>query len=334
MHYKKFCRPTVREALRAVRDELGPSALVLSTRLVPSRGIRGWIGARVVEVTAAVERDEVSDERMARPVERQATRQATRPIEPSSSIAARLEATGMEPSVARALAGHPALRQRGAETSVLRRTLAEQFTSLTVADEAVASVEVFIGPPGVGKTTTIAKIAAQARARQDTRFGLVAADGFRVGAVEQLRLYADIIGSPFIVARSGADLSAALETGRRPLLVDTAGRSPRDAGSAEILDALAGRSDVRRHLVLPAGTPAAEARRVIKRFSVTAPDRLVLTRLDEVETLGPLVGVLQDAGLPISYFGFGQNVPDDLQRATPPVLADWVLGEAPIGAHA
>jgi flagellar biosynthesis protein FlhF len=326
MHYKKYCRPTVREALRAVKEELGPDALVLSTRMVPSRGIRGWMGARVVEVTAAIEREHVSEERMARTVDR--------PAAGASSVAARLEATGMEPAVARALADHPALKQRGAETNAIRRTLAEQLAPLTLPDEAAAPVEVFVGPPGVGKTTTIAKIAAQARARQATRFGLVAADGFRVGAVEQLRLYADIIGSPFVVARSGADLVAALESGRRPMLVDTAGRSPRDSGSAEILEALQGRSDVRRHLVLPAGTPATEARRVLERFRVASPDRLVLTRLDEVETLGPLVGVLRDSQLPVSYLGFGQNVPDDLQRATPPVLADWVLGEARHGASA
>ena len=329
MHYKKYCRPTVREALRAVRDELGPDALVLSTRMVSSGGLRGWMGARVVEVTAAVEREEVSEERISRPESRPAERTGS-----VSSVAARLEATGMEPAVARVLADHPALKQRGAGNQAIRRTLAEQLAPLTAGEETSAPVEVFIGPPGVGKTTTIAKIAAQARARAATRFGLVAADGFRVGAVEQLRLYADIIGAPFTIARSGKDLSAALETSAGPLLVDTAGRSPRDTGAAEILDALSGRSDVRRHLVLPAGTPAAAARQIIERFRVTSPDRLVITRLDEVETLGPLVGVLKESGLPISYLGCGQNVPDDLQRATPPVLADWVLGEASIGAHA
>jgi flagellar biosynthesis protein FlhF len=329
MHYKKYCRPTVREALRAVRDELGPDALVLSTRMVSSGGLRGLMGARVVEVTAALERDEVSEERIERP--------ESRPVErpgPVASIAARLEATGMEPAVARALADHPMLKQRGAGTQAIRRSLAEQLAPLTAGEEQAAPVEVFIGPPGVGKTTTIAKIAAQARAGVAARVGRVAAEGFPVGAVEQLRLYADIIGSPFTVARSGRDLSAALETSARPMLVDTAGRSPRDSGAAEILEALAGRSDVRRHLVLPAGTPAPAARQILERFSITSPDRLVITRLDEVETIGPLVGVIKDSGLPISYFAFGQNVPDDLQRATPPVLADWVLGEAPIGAHA
>lgn len=326
MHYKRFCAPTVRDALRAVREELGPSALVLSTRMVPSKGLRGWIGARAVEVTAAIERSEVSEERIARPVDRPSAR--------INSTAARLEASGLDPAMARILAEHPMLQTRGAGTPVIRRALAEQLASLAATDEDVAPVQVFVGPPGAGKTTTIAKIAAQARATASIRFGLVAADGFRVGAVEQLRLYADIIGSPFAIARSGSELAQTLEAGRRPLLVDTAGRSPRDTGSAEILNVLAGRRGVRRHLVLPAGTPAADARRLLERFAPMRPDRLVLTRLDEVDTLAPLVGVLRESKLPVSFLTNGQNVPDDLERATAARLTDWVLGDTRDGAHA
>jgi flagellar biosynthesis protein FlhF len=326
MHYKRFFGATMRDALRAVREDLGPSALVLSTRTVPAPGVRGWIGGQMVEVTAAIERSEVSKERT--------TRTADRPLPPANSVAARLEASGVDPALARTLAEHPALQVRGAGAAAIKRALAEQLAPLAAADADVAPVEVFVGPPGVGKTTTIAKIAAQARANGSRRFGLVAADGFRVGAVEQLRIYADVIGSSFHVARSGSELAAALEGGRRPLLVDTAGRSPRDTGSAEILDVLSGRSDVRRHLVLPAATPAADARRVFDRFAPTRPDRLVLTRLDEVDTLGPLLGVLREYRLPVSYLTDGQNVPDDLQRATAAGLTDWVLGEARDGANA
>jgi flagellar biosynthesis protein FlhF len=91
---------------------------------------------------------------------------------------------------------------------------------------------------------------------------------------------------------------------------------------------LAGRPGVRTHLVLAAGTPVATARRTFERFGDARPSRLVVTKLDEVESLGPLVSVIRDYGLPVSYFGTGQNVPEDLERATPPMLASLVMGES------
>jgi flagellar biosynthesis protein FlhF len=326
MHYKRFCRPTLREALRAAREEFGPSALVLSTRTIPAPGLRRLIGSRLVEVTAAVAREHVSEDRI-QPSE-------TRLSERARGIAARLQSCGLSENLATSIAQHRSLARRGAGADVMRHAVAETLAPLVAPDDT-APVEVFIGPPGAGKTTTIAKIAAQARAGRSARHGVVAADGFRVGAVEQLRLYADIIGAPFAVARSAGDLTSALDQlRRRPVLVDTAGRSPRDEGAAEILDILSQRPDVRRHLVLPATTPVPMARRILERFAPARPDRLVLTRLDEVDTLAPLVDVLATCGLPVSYLTHGQNVPDDLQRATPRVFTDWVLGDREFGACA
>jgi flagellar biosynthesis protein FlhF len=333
MHYRKYRRPTVREALGAVKEELGPSALILSTRMVRARGLSGLMGARVVEVTAAVEREDVSEERLEESNDRLCAPANALNVH-ARNVAARLEASGMDSTVAQNIARHPSLQMRAVDADAIRSAVADTLAPLTAGGEDFAPVEVFVGPPGVGKTTTIAKIAAQARAAADKRLWLVAADGFRVGAVEQLRLYAEIIGTPLFVARSGAELAATLNGVRRPLLVDTAGRSPRDAGNAEILEVLDGRTDVRRHLVLPADTTPAQARRIIDRFNPSKPDRLVLTRLDETDTLAPLVSVLTDYKLPVSYLAHGQNVPDDLQRATPAALTDWVLGETIGGACA
>ena len=333
MHYKKFRRPTVQEALSAVKEELGPAALVLSTRLVRTRGLSGLMGAREVEVTAAIERDELSEERR-----ESSNPRRSRPADGlnlrAQNVAARLQASGLDSTMADTIARHPALQARAVDSDTVRNAVAETLAPLTAGCEDFAPVEVFVGPPGVGKTTTIAKIAARTRATADTRLWLVAADGFRVGAVEQLRLYAEIIGTPLFVARSGAELAMTLNGVRRPLLVDTAGRSPRDTGNADILEALDGRADVRRHLVLPADTTPAQARRIIDRFSPSKPDRLVLTRLDEADTLAPLVSVINDYKLPVSYLAHGQNVPDDLQRATAAALTDWVLGETIGGACA
>ena len=210
---------------------------------------------------------------------------------------------------------------------MVRRTLAAQLATLVAADTDYAPFEVFVGPPGVGKTTTIAKLAAQERAVRGTRLGLLSADGFRVGAVEQLRLYADILGSPLTVARTPAELESALDRASRPMLLDTAGRSPSDDVSREMLRVLAGRRGVRTHLVLAAGTSPADARRTLDRFEDARPSRVVITKLDEAQSLGPMVSLLRERDLPISYLGIGQRVPEDLQRATAPLVAAWAAGD-------
>jgi flagellar biosynthesis protein FlhF len=255
-----------------------------------------------------------------------------------ASLAARLQATGLDAALAQDVAtAHSSGFRGGATIHDLRKTLADRLAPLAAADKAFAPVEVFIGPPGVGKTTTIAKIASQERARRGARLGLVAADGFRVGAVEQLRLYADVLGTPLAVARTPHELEAALSAAgpRRPLLVDTAGRSPQDEISRDMLRVLEQcERDVRTHLVIAADTPVATARRVLDRFEDARPSRLVITKLDEAESLAPIVGLLRDRSIPISYLGTGQSVPEDLERATPPSLAAWVAGDPRQGATA
>jgi flagellar biosynthesis protein FlhF len=322
MHLKRYRGKTLKEALRAVRQDLGPDALVLSTQVVQARGPRGWLGGTLVEIAAAIERPtspEVSD------VRHSVNEPSDRHVE---ALIARLGASGLEPGIARAVAeSHPIDQRRTASASNLHTTLAGQLHALAAPDEDFAPVEVFVGPPGAGKTTTIAKIAAQQRSRQGRRLGLVAADGYRVGAVEQLRLYAEVIGAPLTVARSVDELDYALGTARRPLLIDTPGRSPGDDVSREMFRVVGRQPGVRTHLVLPANLPPAHVRRTFDRFLEARPSRVVITKLDEADSLAPLVGVLREANLPISFVGTGQRVPEDLHRATPPAIAAWVLGD-------
>jgi flagellar biosynthesis protein FlhF len=322
MHLKRYRGKTLKEALRAVREDLGPHALVLSTQVVQDHGPRGWLGGTVVEIAAAIERPDVAEVSEVRhtvndPIEREL-----------EALAARLGASGLEPGIARAVAAsHPIEKRRTASAANLHTTLAAQLQSLAAPDDGFAPVEVFVGPPGAGKTTTIAKIAAQQRSRQGRRLGLVAADGYRVGAVEQLRLYAEVIGAPLTVARSTDELDDALAEARRPILIDTPGRSPGDDVSREMFRAIGRQPGVRTHLVLPANLPPGHLRRTLDRFHEARPSRVVITKLDEADSLAPLVGVLREAALPISYVGTGQRVPEDLHRATPPAIAAWVLGE-------
>jgi len=336
MHLKRYRRETVQEALRAVREDLGPDALVLSTRTVPMRGLRGILGARAIELTAAADRQPLSADRQGGGSAGHVREQGSTARRAIEEITARLRATGLDPETVRGVvAAHPRSAWRGASAQTLRDTIAGQLASLTGNDSDYAPIEVFVGPPGAGKTTTLAKIAAQERARRGIRLTLVAADGFRVGAVEQLRLFADIIGSAFTIARTPQQLEAALDGTRRPLLLDTPGRSPADTQSRDLFRVISGRPDVRTHLVLAASTPRDVAARIFDRFEEARPSRLVLTKLDEAESIAPLLSLLRERKLPISYLGTGQNVPDDLERATAPALAAWASGDmVPGGATA
>ncbi len=188
--------------------------------------------------------------------------------------------------------------------------------------------------PGAGKTTTIAKIAARERAQNGRKLSLLAADGFRVGAVEQLRLYADLIGSPFAVARTPAEIERSLIATASPVLVDTAGRSIGDARALEVAERLSSLPGVRTHVVLPAGSSVRQAARLLDAYGARAR-RVVLTRLDEGDSVAPLLKLIAERDLTLSYLGTGQRVPDDLERASGAVLAGHILGpEGPEGLAA
>jgi flagellar biosynthesis protein FlhF len=322
MHLKRYRMPTVQEALAKVRAELGPQALVLSTRLVARRGPAGGVGGREGEITAAADRPSVSENRPSR-----ASHQAPRAAE--HEIVARLEAAGIDGELAReVLAVVPRAARRAASIPMLRAALASCLADTAAGSQPFAPIEVFVGPPGAGKTTTIAKIAAQERALHGRRLGLVAADGYRVGAVEQLRLYADIIGTSFRVVRGPAEMEEVFaKPSDIPVLVDTAGRSSGDRATRSLLELLSGRREVRTHLVIPASSRQAELERALEAFGPSRPDRVVLTRLDECASATSLLTMLRERSLSVSYLGTGQRVPEDLARATPPVLAACMLGE-------
>jgi flagellar biosynthesis protein FlhF len=323
MQVKQFRQPTVRDAFQAIRDEFGPSALVLSSELVSARGWRGWVGMREVQVTASAP-DGQAGEVESRPAVAR-SRPADGPSGPSS-LAARLMAAGIDAALAAAVAaGVPPRQQRGLTADGVRQALAAHLAAMAAGDEAFARVEVFIGPPGVGKTTTIAKIAAQEKVRRRRAVGVVAADAFRAGAVEQLRTYAAIIGAPFRTARTIEEMDQAIDQSRQTLLVDTAGRSPKDDDLRDVRRLLGRRQGVRTHLVIPAETSIASARRIIDRFADAKPDRVVVSRLDEAESPSTLLAWLFERGLQVSYVTTGQRVPEDLERATPGVLAAAML---------
>ncbi len=185
-----------------------------------------------------------------------------------------------------------------------------------------------VGPTGVGKTTTIAKLAARVVCHLRRRIELITLDTYRIAATEQLRIYAEIIGAGYHVAHSVDELDSLVRRYSRnaTVLVDTAGRSPAElSDEMELGNYLSSCDELLKILVLPATTHPVDAHAAVRQFSLFGPDQLILTKLDETTRPGAAISVAGDAALPLAYLCSGQRVPEDLERATPLTLAARVV---------
>lgn len=192
-----------------------------------------------------------------------------------------------------------------------------------------------VGPTGVGKTTTVAKLAAQWKLRHGREVGVITLDTYRIGAVEQLRTYCSIIGTELQVAATPEELTERLAalSACDIVLIDTAGRSPRDeARVGELGEFLAVARPHQTHLVLSLAASAGVLRNAVDRFARVGLDRLVLTKCDEAAGCGHALDVLSKAGLPVSFLTTGQEVPHDIEAADPETLARRVCGDAAVAA--
>jgi flagellar biosynthesis protein FlhF len=185
----------------------------------------------------------------------------------------------------------------------------------------------FVGPTGVGKTTTIAKIAAELVINQKRPVTLATTDTYKIAAVEQLQTYANILRIPLEVCPN-AESFAALGTNLGPddvILVDTAGYGPRDNDKLDELKSILSGVRTEIHLCLAATTRDQDVVGQLKRFGLFAPDYVVLTKLDETGIFGSIVNVAARTSIPLSYFTMGQRVPEDMETASKERVADLIL---------
>ncbi|UCZ55506.1 flagellar biosynthesis protein FlhF [Desulfurispirillum indicum] len=187
-----------------------------------------------------------------------------------------------------------------------------------------------IGPTGVGKTTTIAKIAADHLLRQGVSVGLITLDTYRIAAVEQLKTYANIIKIPVEVVNQNESLLLALRKNldKDLVLVDTAGRSHRDTQQIEDLMRFLREEKIKVevHIVLSASTKEADLNDIMQSFEKVGIDRAIITKLDESSSFGGVFNCLAKRGLPVSYFANGQDVPNDLIPASNHAFFELLTG--------
>jgi flagellar biosynthesis protein FlhF len=212
--------------------------------------------------------------------------------------------------------------------AALRLRLHRELQGRVVESDLVEESGTFalVGPTGVGKTTTVAKIGARCAMRHSSQqVAFVTTDSYRVGAEDQLRVYAKLLGAPVFAARDGAELDVTLEDirRRRLVLVDTIGMGQRDQRLADQLQLLTGAGHgVRRILVIAANTQLSTLEDVIRRYGEGGLYGCILTKIDEAVRLGEVLDVVVRHGLPVHYLSNGQRVPEDLHRPNPLYLAD------------
>jgi len=215
--------------------------------------------------------------------------------------------------------------------SDIRSVIAEELPVLGHDALADGGVFALVGPTGVGKTTTIAKLAARFTLDHGAgNVAVVTTDSVRIGAFDQLRTFSRILNVPARTARTPDELRRVIDelSSRSLVLVDTAGMGQRDVNLAEQFDVLAsGREDMRTFLVLAANAQVAALDEACRTFSQARLSGTILTKLDEARSLGGALSVISKWSLPIAYVSEGQRVPDDIRPPCAKTLVDaaWRL---------
>lgn len=326
MRIRKFKAATMGEALQAVKTGLGDSAVILKTRTmtVAEDGRRGF------EVTAAQDLEPIRASRTP----------ASQPVQvppvlgaiPAAGLVQTLVSRGVDELLARRLTDAWQKKSRPADSESLEKALAALIPSRN--DLKLGSkpyVIALVGPTGAGKTTTLAKLAAQFVLDRRLSVQLVTADTHRIAAVEQLEAYARLLGTDFQVGYAPDEIRSHREASQaQVVLLDTPGVGPMDdAGMGYLGDILRAASPNETHLVLSAAVRTQDLKLCAVRFQELGCDRLIFTKMDETATAGQILSALAETRLPVSYWTCGQIVPGDIQAATGEGLARLILGGLP-----
>ncbi len=322
MKVEKYRAPTMREAVAQVKADLGADAMVVSTREVR----RGFLG-REVEVTAVLESTRVGGGsykaaygKQGAPSTSEDLEQLVAPIQSEIRSLRSLLRASSEPRATRQptpAEKPPTAKQASTSTWRAAATLEHLSISPKLVSPSHGRVVAMVGSAGVGKTTTIAKLATQRALVERHSVAIVSIDNYRVGGEEQIRAFSDLIGVPLHVVPPN-ELSQKIRGLAEYdfIFIDTAGRSPRDsAGIAELREALAQIDDLEIHLCVSMATSPASVTHNFSSFRSLRLNRLLFTKVDEAVEYGELVQAPTRLGLPIAYITTGQRVPEDIENA-------------------
>lgn len=356
MRIKKYVGYTTHEAMNKLKKELGSEAVILSTRTIKQKGLLGFFKKPMVEITAAYEnsrsnKGDLYDERlnrisyelnvlkdMVQKISSEVKDNGSKLPEQLEKYKHKLIENGVDYSIANSIFKRLNEQVNFEDKdnikikTILRETLLE-YVGLAEplnTDDLNQKLVFFIGPTGVGKTTTLAKIAGKLVMEGKYNIGLITSDTYRIAAIEQLRVYSDILQLPLKIIYNEEDMYKALVNlnDKDIILVDTAGRNHKEIQEGdEIFKAMNSIKNKEVFLVLSCTTEYKILQSIIKQYNFIPDYKIIFTKVDECENLGNILNVKMLTNKPLSYITTGQNVPDDIELINREKIVNSLLGE-------
>lgn len=368
MKVKKYLAKDMANAMLKIKSELGQDAVILNSKQVETGGFLGFFTKKNIEVIAAIDQETSPEPQVRRTKpskshvnnERLETRKMANEIEELKRMVSHIQGESMS-----SLQDYPEpLQQYNSQLieqelhssyrlstmkKLLQRWYKEDGESKTkeeierwVINELQSLIQKssfgefnydkkylnVVGPTGVGKTTTLAKIAAKAVLQNNKKIAFITTDTFRIAAIEQLKTYAKILNVPVEVAYSIEDFQKALDRFKEYdfILIDSAGRNFRNRLYVEQLNEIIDfNEEMETHLVLAVTSKYRDMKKIVEQFKLIKVNKLIFTKLDETDSIGAMVNIIADYNIGSSYITTGQNVPDDIEEATQRQLIERLL---------
>lgn len=309
-----------------IKIDLGDNAVIISDRYIKDSGLLKFFKKKKREVIAGIDEEAVTNKEE-KVIEKEE-------IKANFELEDFFEVIDLNKEIQNEFYNYcriNGLAEKSVNKFVLNEFLWEQVKrNIEINEEIDNKIVSFIGPTGVGKTTTIAKIAAKEAIGNNKRVAMITLDTYRIGAVEQLKTYADILNIPLDVVVKKEDLQKALQKFSKYdlILIDSTGRSYKNTEQIkELKQYVSEIENMSTYLVLSLTTKYRDIKAIIDSYSIVGFDKYILTKIDESSGYGNIINIAKYIHKPLSYICTGQNVPDDIEKASIDKLFYFIWGE-------
>lgn len=375
MIIKKYIVNNMNEAMNRIRYELGADAVIISQRKIKKPGFKGIFMPKVIEVTAAVDKNKnefendmkSSIDAIKKVMEKKipakenkinievakakeeinsSESQILKQMQEMKEMISKLSEGNRDSSILKSelqiKLENNDIREELASKIIAKASLIEEDVSeevkikkiieemIKISNSEMKGIVVLAGPTGVGKTTTIAKLAGRLALVEKKKVGLITIDTYRIGAIEQLNTYADIMNIPFKTVFSVKEMENAIDSMKEldVILIDTTGRSSKNVMQiAELNSFIQKVNPDNIYLVISSTTKDKDIDSIIEGYKALNFNNVIITKLDETTTYGSILNILESAGKPLSFITIGQNVPEDFKKVTIDEVCKLILGE-------